>query len=478
MLGFFHRLLYAVRLRLRIQQTLNYAAWGLLLAALVLLASPLLAGVIVGVSVFLGLWRSYSFSAAARLIDQHYHLKDRILTTTALLRRNDRTLMEQLQVEDTAYHLPIIQPRAVLPIRLPKILWIATCVFALDLATLAVIHGDFFPSPETIEPVGQVLAIEEQTLLEEIVLKTEELAQKQANEQSLQKLSERLQTLWEQFDVKAMDVKESLATLSEMEEAFQTALDALQLETMEESLHDLAKALALSVNTTPISRALEKGDYSQAASELKKIDGETLESLSQPERKAMAEQMQNLADNAEKRNQKPLQEAAQKMSEALENQDAGQCQVASEELANEVEKHGIRQNIGKDLAKQQMALGMLKAESGAGDMSGGKDTAKSDQSSETWGGGAAGDPNSGKETDLQGERQQETLTGTLGEEGETLTETVDSKEMASAKSLLQYREQHQQYLRLSEAVLDGEPIPLGQRQIIRRYFESIRPSGE
>jgi hypothetical protein len=28
---------------------------------------------------------------------------------------------------------------------------------------------------------------------------------------------------------------------------------------------------------------------------------------------------------------------------------------------------------------------------------------------------------------------------------------------------------------MSEAVLDSEPIPLGHRQTIRRYFELIRP---
>ena len=29
---------------------------------------------------------------------------------------------------------------------------------------------------------------------------------------------------------------------------------------------------------------------------------------------------------------------------------------------------------------------------------------------------------------------------------------------------------------MSEAVLDSEPIPLGQRETIRRYFELIRPA--
>jgi hypothetical protein len=34
---------------------------------------------------------------------------------------------------------------------------------------------------------------------------------------------------------------------------------------------------------------------------------------------------------------------------------------------------------------------------------------------------------------------------------------------------------YQKYRKLSEAVLDSEPIPLGHRQTIRRYFELIRP---
>ena len=31
---------------------------------------------------------------------------------------------------------------------------------------------------------------------------------------------------------------------------------------------------------------------------------------------------------------------------------------------------------------------------------------------------------------------------------------------------------------MTEAVLDSEPIPLGHRQTIRKYFELIRPSND
>ena len=41
-----------------------------------------------------------------------------------------------------------------------------------------------------------------------------------------------------------------------------------------------------------------------------------------------------------------------------------------------------------------------------------------------------------------------------------------------------YKEAYQKALKKSEAVLESEPIPLGHRQTIRRYFESIRPQND
>ena len=472
----FRRSISAVRFRQRIQLILNDAAWGTFAAAFIVLFSPHLAATFFGVSIIIGLLRPNTASLSARLIDRHYRLKDRILTAFSLLRHPNRTQMQQLQVEDAADHLKGVQPKAVLPIRLPKMFWLAASVFAVDLAAVALMHNDFFRSNNTAMVV-QTLPIDSETLREEIVAKAEELARLYSDEKSLLNLSEQLEMFMKKFETENLDAKEALMTLSEMEEAIQAAMDALQLETMDELIQELAKTLELAERTEPIGKALEKGDYNQAAMELKKIDAETLDSLSKPERKAMAEQMQNIADSAEKKNQKPMQEAAQQMSDALQNDDGDLAQSAADSLADEVEKHGIRQSINKDLGSKQMMLGAMKAESGLG-MSGGKGTDKSKSSSETWGSGTAGDPNSGQETNLEGQRQQELLTGTLSEQGDSLTETIDSQEMTAAGNLRDYREQYLHYQKISEAVLDSEPIPLGQRQVIRRYFESIRPVTE
>ena len=465
----------AVRFRQRIQRTLNYAVWGLLAAALVALHLPVLAVVIFAASILIGFARSYSPASAARLIDKHHQLKDRILTAIALLRRNHHTPMEQLQIEDTAEHVAIVQPQTVYPIGLPKMFWIVLIVFALNVAGTTIMQH--WSSGGAEAAVQTALTDEYVLLLEEIAAKTEELAQMHIDEQSLPELSEQLKTLTHRFETLKMDTRETLLTLSEMEDAFQSALDALRLETMDELLQNLAKTFELADQTLPISAALEQGDYGQAALELKKLDAESLESLSQPERNAMSEQMQAIAESAEEQNQKPLQEAAQAMSDALKEGDSEAGKAAADALANEVEQHGIRMDIGRQLAIQQTALAEMKAEDGMA-MSGGKGTEKSEKDGETWGSGTAGDPQTGQETQLESERQQQLLTGMLGDEGDSLKEMLESQEMTESQSFRQYREQFHNYERMSEAVLDTEPIPLGQRHVIRRYFESIRPSME
>jgi len=470
----FRRPINAVRFRQRVQRTLNSTAWGLFIAAFIALLSPYLAVAIVLVSVLVGFVLSFSLPSAARMIDRHYRLKDRILTATALLRRTNRTPMEQLQIDDTAEHITIVKPDTVHPIRLPKMVWLALGVFALNLTGTTIIHGWLHQSGEA-ESATHVTLDEGNTIrLEELVSKTEELLQMHPDEPLLRNLFGQLEVLTQRFETN-MDARETFKTLSEIEEAFQSVLDSLKLETMDDLLQDLAKTLELAEKTIPISIALEKGDYSQAALELKRLDAEALESLSEPERKAMAEQMQALADEAE--HQQALQEAAQKMSDALKDGDGESGKAAADALASEVDKHGIRKEIGKSIALQQMELGMIKAESGLA-MSGGKGTDKSETASETWGSGSAGNPNAGKETQLDGERQQQMLTGTIGEEGDSLKETIESQEMSDAQSVRQYREQYQDYQKIAEAVLDNEPIPLGQRLVIRQYFESIRPKTE
>jgi hypothetical protein len=82
----------------------------------------------------------------------------------------------------------------------------------------------------------------------------------------------------------------------------------------------------------------------------------------------------------------------------------------------------------------------------------------------------------GELTKLDSARQKEQIKGEMGE-GASETETTHMPEGKQAAARA-YREQYQKYRRMTEAALDSEPIPLGHRQTIRRYFELIRPQGD
>jgi hypothetical protein len=82
----------------------------------------------------------------------------------------------------------------------------------------------------------------------------------------------------------------------------------------------------------------------------------------------------------------------------------------------------------------------------------------------------------GEKTELGSARKQDVVKGQTGE-GPSETETTHSPEGRQAASR-EYREAYQKYRKMTEAALNSEPIPLGHRQVIRRYFELIRPQGD
>ena len=68
------------------------------------------------------------------------------------------------------------------------------------------------------------------------------------------------------------------------------------------------------------------------------------------------------------------------------------------------------------------------------------------------------------------------LKGQQGDSEVVEVETIESAEQKQ-EAVREYRKQAKKYEQLSESVLSEETMPLGHRQTIRRYFESIRSSG-
>ena len=491
--------LAVVRQRHQAQRAIEGTSWGLLCGSLIALPfliahllgslsglNPLLmltipagTGVLLGAAI--GLFLPLHSHESAKRVDRHYRFKDRLLTAVSFLSKTDSqkesTSMERLQLEDAVRHAQQVDPKAVQPYHLPQNFSWSIGVTLLALAIGIV--SPFFNRQQAFaaaERLPEVVSTVE-TLREDLIDKVDELAEKNPDEKEVKELADKLKELLAQLDESASDRKESLGTLSEMEAAIRSAMSAFQLESVDASMKEVAEALSAAEATRSAGQAMKAGQYSKAADELEKLD---TDAMSKQERRAVSEQMKRAAEGMNRRNQKSLSKAALKMAEALEKSDCDECKKCACELAGECRKQSLRKGICEGLEGKLALLGFCKSECNGGQCQGSKDggnnTNKSDKGSKSAGTGAAGNPTSGEETNLDSTRQRKDITGMVGSEGDSEYETQKSSEGQQEQSGRDFRENFQEYRKMSEAVLETEPIPLGQRQMIRRYFESIRPS--
>jgi hypothetical protein len=493
-----------IQQRQRIQKIIEGAVWGFLLSSItaVLFVFILLFTVLFGFLNFAGLgWvllfllivllgfifggvAGYFFPVdryeSARLADRYYHFKDRLLTATKLLSCSEATLMERLQVDDAAGYARRVDPKSVIPYRLPS-----SFFAAVFMTGIAVSLGFILPycsqQQNTViaARLPEIVAVAE-TLQSELVEKIEELAEKNPEETKLKELSGELQKLVKQLDQSAADPKASLSTLSEMEEAIRSVLSEFRAETFDISMKEVADAMSAAETTRGISQLLREEKYAQAAKELKEFDAQSMETMSKQERNAVGDQMRKTLENMDHRNQKALQKTTEKLAGGFDQNDGDKLREGADEFAAECNKQALRKEIGNSLEGKLTLLGLSKAESmGSGGLSnnsnsGGDNKNKSDSGDKNWGTGAAGNPAAGEATQLDAKRELQNITGILGQ-GESEIEKINSNEITQEKIVREQRESFQEYHKIAETVLESEPIPFGQRQMIRRYFELIRP---
>jgi len=491
--------LAVVRQRHRTQRLIEGTSWGLLGGSLIALPfllvhlfgglhswNPLIiltasAGVGMLAGAMLGWLLPVDSQKSARHVDKHYQFKDRLLTALKFLTQTEATPMQRLQLEDATQHARQVDPKVVQPFRLPKNFSWAMGVTLLA-ATICFVSPLFNKHQAVIaaEPLPEVVAVVA-TLQENLIERMDELAEEYPDEEELRELADKLKDLLAQLDESANDRRESLGTLSEMEAAIRNTMNAFQLEAVDASMRELADALTAADETRSAGHAMREGQYARAAEELEKIDPDA---MSRQERRAVAEQMRQAAQSMNRRGQQSLADATAQMAEGLENNDASQCQAGACALAGECRSQALRRGIAEALDAKLALLAFSKSQCNAsgqcqscGDgQCGGSCSGSEQQGGKEAGTAAAGNPMSGEETSLDSARQRQDLTGMMGSQGDSEIERLQSSEAPQEQSQRDLRAAFQDFQRMSEAVLESEPIPLGQRQMIRRYFESIRPT--
>jgi hypothetical protein len=405
---------------------------------------------------------------AAAAIDRTYELKDRATTALGFLKGSAvPTVWQRLQLEDAKQHLASVEAPMVAPIRAPR-----SWVWALSITAVALIMVCAGTRTELAmaEIIPNSVVTAQASLLDDSLNELHEFDTDGIDvelEELLRELGERL----DQLKRPGVDPREALAGLSEMEFALQEKQRQLESSDTEARLADIGAALSLSDELQVAGEAMANGELDKAAEVLAGLD---LPKLDRQTEKAITEKLNDVAINDGNAASRRLKEAAAQTAAGLNKGNRSKFRDGMDGLAGECKKQGRRNKLADLLKKQCRCLSECKSEceSECKDASNSKGKGGSD-----WGTGTT-DNDLGESTIRLNADQQMKITGQESPGGETDVETMTAPETAQ-KAVRRYRNQSDKYEQLTESVLDSEPIPLGHRQTIRRYFKMIRPrSGE
>ncbi len=494
-----HQILTPIRQRQRLQASLTASLWGLFVAAacgvilagwkfaagtpipwqatlLLLAAGPVVGGIV-------GWCLQRTWQRAAFAVDQRYRLKDRTITALEFLAASEADEFRTLQVSETVSRLHSIDARQVVPFVVPK--W-TRWACATTAVAVALLFWPLMPKeveaklsqPQSIADAAQIIT-EELKQLQEVAEETER--------EDIEQLVAELQEKVEELKDPETDVREALATISEMQAELAEQLKQYNTAVVDAQMQALAQAMASAAAFEGAAKQLKEGDYQEAAEELEKLEKADMD---RKESRAASEQLEKVAGAMKKAGLSSLSDAVDELSEACKDCDADKLATASKGLAGQCRSQGMRKALAQLLSNKLSRLGECKSmcQGGqcklcggnckSGNCQGSKNSLakgqspKSDSPKNTFGMGTHGNLE-GEATALDSQRSLEKITGTQGDgpsEFET-TSTPEGEESARRG----YRDQYGKYRKLSEAVLESEPIPLGQRQLIRNYFELIRP---
>lgn len=444
-------------------------SWGARLG--VLAAGPAL-GFIFG-----WIWRR-GYHEAAVAVDQRYDLKDRTVTALAFANKPTPSDLQSLQISDAMGHLKKADAASVAPLVAPRSWPLLAAAVAGAIIVLAwplaprEAEASAAPPPEHVTAIvleqKEKLAALEKKLTET----TQDLEDEKADEEKkgLKEMLEKLLQKIEELNQPGTDEKEALAKLSEMQAEVQSLANQLNIAALDGQLSSLGTALAASSAFEGAGKAMQDGKLEKAAKELEKIEEVK---LTPKEAKALEEKLKQLSKQMGEAGQGSLGDAVAELADSLKG-GKGKIGNATRNLAKKINNAVKRKRVNDLLTAQ---LEDLKESKCNCQNNGGpklRMAQKSNDPSSNWGRAVSGNVD-GEKTKLASKRTDQQLTGTPGAEGDSEVETTATPE-ARQQASRAFKDKYEKFKKESDAVLEGEAIPLGHRQMVKKYFELIRPS--
>jgi hypothetical protein len=438
-------------------------------ALIVLVAGPVLGALA-------GFVRRPSWLTAATLVDDHYGLKD--CTTSALEFADDPrpSPLATLQVLRATRRLESLHPAAVIPLRAPAGWPIAVGFLA---AAIGFLSWPLVWSPVRAGDPGLLPfapAVEEANRLEAAVRELEAMA-REMPDPALDTLIDHMRQVILELKQPGLNTLETMAKLSSLEAAIAAMQRELNIGAVDQHLQSLGSALMEAGPLEPSGQALRDARFDQAANELERAADVTID---EREARAVEQHATRVAKEMQAKGLNGLSEASLKMADGVRRGGAAQRQGVGG-IAREVRDHERRRRINQLMAQEQRRLQDCKDRVETRNLM--EQKAKEEQA-KAQSGSSKGDKSrpdpviSAKKSD-DPEKPRGGLERLNGIAGQGPSEVVDAPGTSPDGPRPARRPSQkvmQKFQRLSEAALEQEPIPLGHRRSIRRYFELIRPA--
>lgn len=415
----------------------------------------------------LSLRQPVRLALTARWIDAQFGLKDRLETGLRFLAQPERSAIQSLQIEDATRHLDAMNPEQVVRLQTPQ-----NWNWGLIVSAVAILVTILSPAALnlTVARQSDPVLVEQGIRLQEDLRKLQEFQQEQ-QDSDLKQLLESMNRNLQELSKAGTTPREAFAQLSQMESSLQQLQKQINDPATAEQLKEIGEALSLSADMSSAGKALAKGDLQKAEAELSKLSAPSLDRQTQ---RAVAEKLKQVQKGSEQSGKaQATGEAAGKMAEGLESGNSQKFQEGAKGLASEARRLANQKKLSELLQQQAQSLAQARSEVESearnvaqGQGKGGNKAGK----------GTAGEPQ-GEKTAQKAAGKELRLTGENTGMGETDTEKTEGEQQEQVAER-EYRKNAEKFEALSEAALESEPIPAGQKQLIRRYFQMIRPKSD
>jgi hypothetical protein len=424
-----------------------------------------------------------SWQSVAALVDRRCCLLDRTSAALEFSANPSPSDFERLQILDAVRHLNTIHPATIVPLRPPREWPVAGGLLAVLVGLLA---WPMVSAPaRAVPPIPFEPALAEACELEAAARRVEAMAQ-ELQSADLQAMADRMRQTISELKQPGLDMRETMAKLSALQALIAELRKDFDPGPAERELQALGEVMDEARPLQPAARALQEVQLEKAARALEQAQSASFDPR---EVRDVPPRLKQSADAMKKKGLDRLGRATARLAQGVGG-DAESLKQGTKDLAQEIREQERRKRINELMAQEQRRLTDCKNRCEARNLLGSRR-----QEAQPKGGGpaeaspprspAAPERTAGTRhedrppddvpNDSPMAKNRQEITGRAGDGPSETEEIGHSSEGVRSRDRRPSRTVHQKYQREAEAVLDREPIPLGHRESIRRYFELIRP---